>query len=178
MIEIIHFGLVNNVPVILEGIPGQGKHTCINYISEMLGYEVVNIIISQSTKVEDLLGGNIITKDKNKNIKVFLNESKLSKALKMQNDWNKNGRELIFVFNNLNNVSPATLELLTSIFDKNQRNILLPDGSSIPKNPINIIGILNPQNGAKRNKLPSTLLYSSLYHIVLEPDEESIKEII
>ena len=66
MIEIIHFGLVNNVPVILEGIPGQGKH-----ISEILGYEVVNIKISQSTKVEDLLGRNIITKDKNKILKFF-----------------------------------------------------------------------------------------------------------
>jgi hypothetical protein len=36
MIEIIHFGLVNNVPVILEGMPGQGKQLCINYISELL----------------------------------------------------------------------------------------------------------------------------------------------
>ena len=51
MVEIIHFGLVNNIPVILEGMPGQGKQTSINYISEMLGYEVVNIMISQSTRV-------------------------------------------------------------------------------------------------------------------------------
>ena len=80
MIEIIHFGLVNNVPVILEGMLGQGKQLCINYTSELLSYEVVNIMISQSTKVEDLLGKNIITKDKNKNIKVILNETKLSKA--------------------------------------------------------------------------------------------------
>ena len=176
MLEIIHFGLVNNVPVILEGMPGQGKQTCINYISEMLGYEVVNIMISQSTKVEDLLGKNVITKDKNKNIKVILNETKLSKALKKQNDGN--GRELIFVFNNLNNASPAVLELLTSIFDKNQQNVLLSDGSTIPKNPINIIGILKPQNGANRDKLPPTLVYSSIYHIVLEQDEQSIKEVI
>jgi len=178
MVEIIHFGLANNVPVILEGMPGQGKQLCINYIAELLGYEVINIMISQSTKVEDLLGKNIITKDKNKNIKVILNETKLSKALKKQNDNNQNGKELIFVFNNLNNASPAVLELLTSIFDKNQENVLLSDGSTIPKNPINIIGILKPQNGANRDKLPPTLLYSSLYHIVLEPDENSIKQII
>ena len=178
MIEIIHFGLANNVPVILEGMPGQGKQLCINYIAELLGYEVVNIMISQSTKVEDLLGKNIITKDKNKNIKVLLNETKLSKALKKQTDNNQKGKELIFVFNNLNNASPAVLELLTSIFDKNQENVLLSDGSTIPKNPINIIGILKPQNGANRDKLPPTLLYSSLYHIVLEPDENSIRQII
>ena len=178
MVEIIHFGLANNVPVILEGMPGQGKQLCINYISEFLGYEVVNIMISQSTKVEDLLGKNIITRDKNRNIKVILNETKLSKALKKQNVGNKKERELIFVFNNLNNASPAVLELLTSIFDKNQDNVLLSDGSTIPKNPINIIGILKPQNGANKDKLPPTLVYSSLYHIVLEPDEDSIKKII
>jgi MoxR-like ATPase len=178
MVEIIHFGLANNVPVILEGMPGQGKQLCINYIAELLGYEVINIMISQSTKVEDLLGKNIITKDKNKNIKVLLNETKLSKALKKQTDNDQAGKQLIFVFNNLNNASPAVLELLTSIFDKNQENVLLSDGSTIPKNPINIIGILKPQNGANRDKLPPTLLYSSLYHIVLEPEENSIKQII
>ncbi len=178
MIEIIHFGLVNNVPVILEGMLGQGKQLCINYTSELLSYEVVNIMISQSTKVEDLLGKNIITKDKNKNIKVILNETKLSKALKKQKDENQLSKELIFIFNNLNNASPAVLELLTSIFDKIQENALLSDRSTIPKNPINIIGILEPLNSANKDKLPPTLLYSSLYHIVLEPDEESICEII
>ena len=178
MVEIIHFGLVNNVPVILEGMPGQGKHLCINYISELLGYEVINIMISQSTKVEDLLGKNIIKKDKNNNIKVILNETKLFKALKKQNDNNQKGKDLIFVFNNLNNASPSVLELLTSIFDKNQENILLPDGSTIHKNPINIICILKPQNRANKDVLPPNLLYSSLYHIVLEPDKNEIKQII
>ena len=71
MVEIIYFGLANNVPLILEGMPGQGKQLCINYIAELLGYEIINIMISQSTKVEDLLGKNIITKEKNKNIKVI-----------------------------------------------------------------------------------------------------------
>ena len=66
MIEIIHFGLINNIPLIL-----QGKHLYINYISELLGYEVVNIMISQSTKVEDSLVKNIITKDKIKILKLF-----------------------------------------------------------------------------------------------------------
>ena len=66
MIEIIHFGLVNNVPLVLER-----KQLCVNYISELLGYEVVNIMISQSTKVEDSLVKNIITKDKNKKLTLF-----------------------------------------------------------------------------------------------------------
>ena len=40
-VEIIQFGLANNAPIILEGID-QGIQLCINYISEFLGYEVVN----------------------------------------------------------------------------------------------------------------------------------------
>jgi len=49
------------------------------------------------------LGKNFITKDKNKNknIKVILNETKISKDLKRQNDNNQKEKELIFVFNNL-----------------------------------------------------------------------------
>ena len=43
---------------------------------------MIKIITFQSTKVEDLLGKNKITKDKNKNIKVIVNEAKLSKTLK------------------------------------------------------------------------------------------------
>ena len=120
------------------------------------------LMISQSTKVEDSLVKNIITKDKNKNIKViFLNETKLSKALKKQKDENQLSKELIFVFNNSNNVSPAVLELLTSIFDKNQENVLLSNYSTI--NPINIIGILKPQT-----KINYLLHFFILLHIVLE----------
>jgi len=51
---------------------------------------------------------------------------------------------------------------LTSIFDKNQENLLLSNDSTIPKNTNNIIGILKPQNEANRDKLPPTFLYSSL----------------
>ncbi len=57
-------------------------------------------MISQSTKGEDLLKKNIITKEKNKNIKVILNETKLLKALKKQKDENQLSKELIFVYNN------------------------------------------------------------------------------
>ena len=73
-------------------------------------------MISQSTKVEDSLVKNIITKDKNKNIKVILNEIKLSKALKKQKDENQLSKELIFVFNNLNNVSPQFLIKIKKMF--------------------------------------------------------------
>ena len=191
MVEIVHFGLANNIPVILEGKSGQGKHLCINYINELLGYEIVNINISQYTKIEDLLGRKIIKIDKNKNVKIILKKTKLLQALiGEENEENEDEEYLIidrckksnnykiFIFNNINNASPSVLELLTSIFDKTQKCLLLQDGSTIYKNPINIIGISNVQNGLKRDQLLHNLAYSPLYHIVLEPDNESIKRII
>ena len=45
--------------------------------------------------------------------------------------------------------------------------------STIPKNPINIIGILKPQT-----KINYLLHFFILLHIVLELDEDSIREII
>lgn len=53
--DTILFGLSTSIPVILEGNYGQGKKTAINYIANKLGLEVINIVISNSTKVEDLL---------------------------------------------------------------------------------------------------------------------------
>ena len=127
-------------------MPGQGKQLCINYIAESLGYEVVNIIISQWTKVEDLLGKNIITKDKYKNIKVLLNETRLSKALKKQTDNNQKGKELIFVSNNLNNVNHLFLNYWFQSLIKIRKMFYYSDSdsSNIPKNPIALNVVLEP----------------------------------
>ena len=59
---------------IIEGMHGQGKKLCINYITKSLGFEFISIMISQSTKEEIIL--------KNKNMKELLNEKILSKVLK------------------------------------------------------------------------------------------------
>ena len=85
MDEIINLGFMNNDPIISEGIPGQGKQLYINFIIELLGYEIANTVISISKEVESLLEKNILTNGKNKNIKILkylLNETKLLKAIK------------------------------------------------------------------------------------------------
>ena len=51
----------------MEGNYGQEKKG-IYYVSNKFGYEVINIIISNSTKVEDLLYKTIIYKNNNKDI--------------------------------------------------------------------------------------------------------------
>ena len=66
MCDLIHFGIVTDTPIIFEGEPGQGKQTAIKYVSDLLGMKIVNIVISKSTKVDDLLLHSIISREKGK----------------------------------------------------------------------------------------------------------------
>ena len=54
MLDLIHFGICTGTPILLEGYPGQGKQKVINYISDLLNYEVENIIITSNFTVDDL----------------------------------------------------------------------------------------------------------------------------
>jgi len=175
MVDIIHLGIVIKIPVILEGPPGQGKQTAIKYIADYLGFNIINIIISRSTKVDDLLGKLTISRDENNNIHVNIIETKLVKAFKSNSEMNNT----IIVFHNINNASPAVLEVLASIFDHHQHDILLPDGNTIYKGKMNIIGIFNPKNNpSNRDKLPNSLIYSSIYHIVNSPEDSDVFDFI
>ncbi|KAK8841092.1 hypothetical protein M9Y10_027933 [Tritrichomonas musculus] len=175
MLDIIHFGISAKIPVILEGNAGQGKQKAIEYVAKHLGYEVNNIVLSKSTKVDDLLGKVSIEHDEMNNIHVKPNFTKLAKAIK-SNSANNN---TIFVLHNLNNASPAVLEKFTSLFDCSQNEFSLPDGTTHPKGEINVIGLFNPQNGiSDREKLPTSLIYSSIYHIVENPKKSDVLNII
>jgi len=175
MVDIIHLGIAIKIPVIFEGPPGQGKQTAIKYIADYLGFNIINIIISRSTKVDDLLGKLTISRDENNNIHVNIIETKLVKAFKSNSEMNNT----IIVFHNINNASPAVLEVLASIFDHHQHDILLPDGNTISKGKMNIIGIFNPKNNlSNRDKLPNSLIYSSIYHIVNSPKNSDVLDFI
>lgn len=175
-LEILHFSLSNHFPIILEGLNGQGKQTCINYLADILDFQVENLIISPDKKVEDSLGHTIITKDKTGNLKIIFNETQLAKEIKYGNQGKK---PTLFVIHNINNASPAILDLLNTIFDKDQESILFPDNSLVKKCNINIICIFNPIKGATRdNKLPQNLIFNSIYYIVQDPFLNDINEII
>ena len=175
MLDVLLLGLSINIPVIFEGMPGQGKQTAINYVAQILGYNVINIIISQSTKVDDLLGKITIERDKSNNLRVFFIKTKLVNALESDKESDKS----IVVFHNINNASSAVAEVLSTIFDQHQKYLLLPDGSTISKIQLNIVGIFNPQNGIyNRDKFPSSLIYSSIYHVVKNPSNDDIKSVI
>ena len=138
----ILFGLSTTIPIILEGEAGQGKQTAIYYISKKLGLDIIDIVISKSTKVDDLFMKIIIEKSKEGEIIVKNKETELYKAIKSQEE---NPKELI-VFQGINNASPGVLDILSSIFSTNAK-VLLPNGSILDKGKnLNIIGVFNKGN--------------------------------
>ena len=174
LLDVLHFGISTKTPIILEGIPDQGKQTMIKFLADFLNFELININISSQTTNEDLLGKMTIGKNNKGQIIIRNSETKLLLAIKCyQNEPNT-----IVVFQNLNHASPAVMETLSSIFGSVNSNILLPDGSMVKKGIMNIIGIFNRQGGANRDKLPTNLLYNSIYHIVESPNDQDIKDII
>ena len=82
MCDIILFELSLKLPIILEGEEGQGKQTAIHYMSQNLGLDIINIVISKSTKVDDLLMKIIIEKSDIGEILVKNQKTELYKAIK------------------------------------------------------------------------------------------------
>ena len=177
MLNVIHLGLSLNSTIILEGQIGQGKTTAIKFLSKLLGFKLLVIQLSSSNKEEDLLGKIIVDKDKKTNATVIkLSETDLMKVL--QGKGKPNERYLI-VFNDLQNASDSVKEKIANICDRHQKNVLLPDGNTIDKPELNIICVLNvEQNSDIRNKIPSPLLYSTIYHKIGNIPEEDINEVI
>ena len=176
LLNIIHLGLSLKSTVVLEGEIGQGKQTAIKFLANILGYKLLVIQLSSSNKEEDLLGKMVIDKDKKTNSTVIkVNETDLLKILK--NKANTEEKYLI-VFNDLQNASDAVKEKIANICDRHQQNVLLPDGTISTKPALNIICVLNVENNSDiRNKLPSPLLYSTIYHKINEIPEEDIRDI-
>ena len=52
--NLIHFGIATNTSLIFEAFPGQRKKKAINYVCELLDYNVQNIIIKSNFSVKDL----------------------------------------------------------------------------------------------------------------------------
>jgi len=174
MCDIILFGLSLKLPIILEGEAGQGKQTAIHYMSQKLGLDIINIVISKSTKVDDLLMKIIIEKSDIGEILVKNQKTELYKAIKSTKEHPKK----LIVFQGINNASPAVLDVLNSIFIPDA-NILLSNGSILEKGNMNIIGIFNKgRDNINRDKIPAGILSNCIYHIVDNPSSEDILKII
>ena len=114
MLEILHFAILTQTPIILKGENNLGKKTAINFISNILNYKIIPIQINNKLKVEDLFGKiNLSTKDKkieenlNDFYQVLIDDEKAKKS--------------ILVFYNINNASVGIIEKLIEIFDNRNK---------------------------------------------------------
>ncbi len=70
MVNLIHFGITTDTPLIFEGFPGQGKQKAINYVCQMLDYDVENIIITSNFLVKDLFKKNVVKSNDNDDVEL------------------------------------------------------------------------------------------------------------
>ena len=173
MINLVHFSLVTHIPLIFEAELTQGKKTSIKYVIESVGLVPIFINLIPSLTVADLLGKVSISKV-NKILKIDYVKTKLRNALENSNETSNS----IIIFENINNASPAVLQLLSNIFDYKQSQIPLPNNTLLSKAQINVIGLWNPQNGfSSKEKIPSNLINSSIYFIFKFQEQEDLKRI-
>ena len=86
MVNLIHFGIAINRSLIFEGLPGEGKEKAINYVCELLDYDIENIIITNNFTVKDLFKKNVVKyNDINKVVELEEIETKLSEKLNQKN---------------------------------------------------------------------------------------------
>ena len=178
-LDIIHFSMKLNIPLILEGMLGYGKKTALNYVFKLLNIKesnIINIYLSDNTKKEDLLGKITATTEKD-SIKVDFIKTDLLKAL-----VNENQETYAIIFHNLNKASPGIFELLENIFDHSKERILLPNGENIKKNDENppyLFGIFDSETGKiNRNSLPKFFFRTCIYFIVQNPHGGDTHKII
>ena len=174
ILDIIHFGIATQIPILFEGVYGQGKLTAIKYIADLLELEILRITIAKSTKVDDLLIKTILKKSEDNSQILINSKTPLCKAVESKELF----PDKLVIIEGINNASEAVLEILNSIFGPKDTNILLPNGSTITKGNVNLIGIFNESNDNIRDKIPRSLINNSLYYLVESPSEDDIRKII
>ena len=174
LLDVLHFGIYIQIPILFEGMYGQGKLTAINYISDLLGIKILRIPITKSTKVDDLLCKTILKKGGDNTPILINSKTPLCKAIESKELF----PDKLVIIEGINNASEAVLEILNSIFGPKDTNILLPNGSTITKGNINLIGIFNQSKDNTKEKIPLSLINNCLYYNVENPSEEDIKKII
>ena len=174
LIDVIHFGLSTNIPLILEGEYGQGKMTSIKYYATIANLEIIQVPISKSTKVDDLLCKITFKKNEKGNFSLVNSKTPLCQAIECKDNFTNK----LIVLEGINNASLAILEVLNSIYGPTGTKILLPNSSTIEKGNMNLISIFNPSEDCTREKLRGNLINNSLYFIVENPSISDIKIII
>ena len=172
LLDIIHFSLNNKIGLIIEGMKGQGKKTAINYIANLLGYNVLNIYLNESTKIEDILGSF-----------AFENENNEFKMVNVKTDFIKaleNKVYTIIIFHNINRANLSIIEQISNFYRK-KRDIYNTNLNKIDLqyNYNFFISIFNSENSISgKDYLPQSLIQNSIYFRMENNAIKYLKEIV
>ena len=178
MADLIHFGICTGTPIILEGSPGQGKQKVINYICDLLDFDIENIIITDNFSVDELFKNRVIQSNEDKTLKIeyletklnkFLskstskfrnklhrNELKLQKENKINNENNIANKHTLFIFHNIQKANADVLSKISEIFNN----------KSVECN-YSFIGIINiKESFIDRSSYYYSYFYNSIYYII------------
>ena len=128
MLDLLHFGICTRTPIILEGLPGQGKRKVIYYISEKLNYDVENIVITNNFSVDDLYKKTSLESNDDGIFTIEVIDTKLNKILNklpkyrvtenyIDEEQNKQ-KPILFVFHNIQKARADVLSEISNIFNK------------------------------------------------------------
>ena len=175
LLEIIHFAISIHFPLIIEGETGCGKKTAIYYISQVLGFHLINFQITELTTLDDLFGKEVIkTDDEN----LFIIEKTDFYNAVIENDENEENKEVnynetnsIIFLENIEQASPSILEALIPFFDKSISKFLLPFGQEGKMKKYNIILSYDPSriNSSFQNFFPPQIYNNSLIFKMQNP---------
>jgi len=124
MADLLHFGICTGTPLILEGFPGQGKQKVINYISNLLNYDVENIIITNNFSVNDLFKKTVLESKDDGAFTIDIVDTKLNKILsnshsiKEAKEEHINQKPVLFVFHNIHKARADVLSKISCIFNE------------------------------------------------------------
>ena len=179
MADLLHFGICTGTPIILEGSPGQGKQKVINYISDLLDFDVENIIITDDFTVDELFKNRVIQSNDNKSFKIEYIKTKLQKFLSKSNskfrnklirneliyqkenrkknsEENKADKHTLFIFHNIQKATADVLSKISEIFNN----------KSVECN-YSFIGLINiKESFIDRTSYYYSYFYNSIYYIV------------
>ena len=162
MADLLHFGICTGTPLILEGFPGQGKQKVINYISNLINYDVENIIITNNFSVDDLFKKTVLESKDDGTFTIDIVDTKLNKILskshsiKEAKEKHINKKPILFVFHNIHKARADVLSKISYIFNKKCIN-----------SKYFFIGLINlKESFIERKSYYYTYFYNSIYYIV------------
>jgi len=159
LLDVIHFSIFCKTGLIIEGMDGQGKKTAIKYIASLLGYNLLNIYLNESTKIEDIFGNIAFDNDDNNGLKMVNVRTDFISTLNKKN-------YSIIIFHNINKASSSINELITDFYRKKPDIYINNFNKITPEYNYNFfISIFTSENNIKgKEYLPSSLIQNSIYY--------------